>query len=295
MLFGRSSRESSGRASSAGSYNFTEDMRRVLAQARSEAVGLRHEYVGTEHILLALVHMPDHPGAKVLARLRVHIPGIREAVERTVKPGTARVAHNDSLPYTSRAKKTLELAMTAARDLRHDYVGTEHLLLGVLHEEKGIGAQVLRSFGVTVERVLATMHDAPPAFTIHIDDKADTSIYEQIIARVQEGIATGALEPGERLPTVRRLADDLDIAPGTVARAYAELERLGLVITEGARGTRVAPRVPSAKAEEKRTETLAGLMRPIVVAGFHLGATADELRTALESAMQDIFRKSGEA
>ncbi len=114
------------------------------------------------------------------------------------------------------------------------------------------------------------------------------------MAQVQEAVATGRLQPGERLPPVRRLADQLDIAPGTVARAYGELERLGMVVTEGARGTRVAERKQNPLPEAERPDTLVGLLRPVAVAAFHLGATAAELRTALEEAMRDIFGERGE-
>jgi DNA-binding transcriptional regulator YhcF (GntR family) len=106
---------------------------------------------------------------------------------------------------------------------------------------------------------------------------------------VQEAVATGVLLPGDRLQPVRQLADELDIAPGTVARAYSELERLGVVVTEGARGTRIAPRTEAQSPSTERVETLTGLLRPVVVAAFHLGATAPSLRSALESAMSGIF------
>jgi DNA-binding transcriptional regulator YhcF (GntR family) len=102
----------------------------------------------------------------------------------------------------------------------------------------------------------------------------------------------GDLKPGDRLPTVRHLADKLDIAPGTVARAYGELERLGVVVTEGARGTRVAQRERPPMPASERPQTLVGLLRPVAVAGFHLGASAPELRAALEDAMKDIFPES---
>ncbi|CAN5246254.1 hypothetical protein BH20GEM2_BH20GEM2_09360 [soil metagenome] len=88
---------------------------------------------------------------------------------------------------------------------------------------------------------------------------------------------------------MRRLADDLDIAPGTVARAYSELEGLGVVVTAGARGTRVAETTGNGIAAGERPETLTGLLRPVAVAAFHLGADAQELRDALEVAMTDIF------
>jgi GntR family transcriptional regulator len=88
---------------------------------------------------------------------------------------------------------------------------------------------------------------------------------------------------------VRRLAEELDIAPGTVARAYSELERLGVVVTEGARGTRVAKQPKTPLPEAERPETLEGLLRPVAVAAFHLGATGEELRDALDRAMHGIF------
>lgn len=289
MRFGfEPKRSREGRSRGFNAYNFTEDVRRALAGAREESFRLRHEYVGTEHILLGLLRDGANPAVRILQELRVDRAQVRAGIETVVKPGKAAPPGPD-LPYTSRAKKVLELAMTEARELNDAFVGAEHLLLGLLREEKGIAAQILASSGVTRERVLAAMRgEASTAFAIQIDDKSDQSIYEQIVARIQEGIATGALRPGDRIPTVRRLADDLDIAPGTVARAYSELERLGAVVTEGTRGTRVAPRARPGLSDSDRPPTLTGLLRPVVVAGFHLGATADELRAALELAMRDI-------
>src|SRR5207247_10567236 len=120
-----------------------------------------------------------------------------------------------------------------------------------------------------------------PAFQVRIDDGSDRSIYEQIVGQVQEAVATGALRPGERLPPVRQLADQLDIAPGTVARAYSELERRGIVVTDGARGTRVADRPRTPVAAGNRPENLVGFLRPVAVAAFHLRATAEHLKCAL--------------
>lgn len=294
MLFGYEPKRGRESALRTGGFNFTEDVRRALGRAREESVRLRHEYVGTEHILLGLIHDSANPAAQILSDLGVERRQLRMEIERAVKLGTMAQTVQGDLPYTSRAKKVLELSMTEAREANAAYVGAEHLLLGVLREEKGIAAQVLVQLGVTRERVAATMRgEASTSFEIRIDDKSEQSIYEQIVAQIQEGIATGALRPGERIPTVRRLADDLDIAPGTVARAYGELERLGAVVTEGTRGTRVAPRTPPTLSESDRPQTLTGLLRPVVVAGFHLGASAGELRAALERAMQDIFREPG--
>jgi DNA-binding transcriptional regulator YhcF (GntR family) len=305
MLFGRRGpRWLSG-------YNFTERVRNVLALAREEAVRLRHGYVGTEHMLLAIVDegSSSSRAAAVLRARGVDLSAMRRRLGKTVKPGRSTIPSGSELPYTSRAKKVLELATTEARELGHDGLGTEHLLLGLIREERGIAAQLLAQAGVTLDgargevlRMVATelgessMASGPDAgilepgdFPVRIDDASSLSIYEQIVAQVREAVATGRLAPGDRLPTVRQLADELDIAPGTVARAYTELERLGVVVTEGARGTRVGPRKTPGISADDRPATLVGLLRPVAVAAFHLGATADELRAALEKAMTDIF------
>ena len=133
-------------------YNFTDRVRKVLQMAREEAARLHHEYVGTEHILLGLIREGEGVAAAVLTNLGVELEEIQQKIEETVKKGKAAAAAGPELPYTSRAKKVLELAMMEARELNHSYVGTEHLLLGLLREEKGIAAQVLTDAGVTLEQ-----------------------------------------------------------------------------------------------------------------------------------------------
>jgi ATP-dependent Clp protease ATP-binding subunit ClpA len=134
-------------------YNFTERVRKVLAMSREESVRLHHEYVGTEHILLGLIREGGGVANQVLSNLGVNVERVRELVDATVKKGTR--SPGPDLPYTSRAKKVLELALAEARELNHSYVGTEHLLLGLLREEKGIAAKILESEGVTVRRARA--------------------------------------------------------------------------------------------------------------------------------------------
>jgi len=136
-------------------YNFTERVRKVLAMAREEAARLHHEYVGTEHILLGLIREGEGVAAAVLQNLSVDLDEIQQKIEDTVKKGKASQTTGPDLPYTSRAKKVLELAMSEARELSHSYVGTEHLLLGLLREEKGIAAQVLTDAGVNLDAARA--------------------------------------------------------------------------------------------------------------------------------------------
>jgi ATP-dependent Clp protease ATP-binding subunit ClpC len=135
-------------------YNFTDRVRKVLAMAREEAIRLQHDYVGTEHILLGLIREGEGVAAAVLTNLAVDLDQVHERVEESVRKGKATIALGE-LPYTSRAKKVLEFAMAEAREFNHSYVGTEHLLLGLLREEKGIAAQVLNSLGVTLEEARA--------------------------------------------------------------------------------------------------------------------------------------------
>ena len=135
--------------------NFTERVRTVLAMAQEEAARLHHEYVGTEHILLAIVREGESVAATVVQNFRVELDEIQRRLEETVKKGRAAPSAGPNLPYTSRAKKVLELAMTEATRLHHSYVGTEHLLLGLMAEGRGIAAQVLDSVGVTLDKARA--------------------------------------------------------------------------------------------------------------------------------------------
>ena len=133
-------------------YNFTERVRHMLAMAREEAIGLHHEYVGTEHILLGLIREGEGVASAVLANLDIDATQIGDRIKGIVKSGSADKQVGPDLPYTSRAKKVLELAMSEARQLRHSYVGTEHMLLGLLAEQKGIAAQVLNEAGLTIDK-----------------------------------------------------------------------------------------------------------------------------------------------
>lgn len=135
-------------------YNFTDRVRRVLELARDEAIRLQHDYVGTEHILLGLIREGQCVAAQVLLNLEVDTEQVRERSEESVRKGKATIALGE-LPYTSRAKKSIEYAMAEARELNHSYLGTEHLLLGLVREEKGIAAQVLGSLGVSLEKARA--------------------------------------------------------------------------------------------------------------------------------------------
>ncbi|HYR09485.1 MAG TPA: Clp protease N-terminal domain-containing protein, partial [Longimicrobium sp.] len=134
-------------------YNFTDEVRRVLTLAREESIRLQHDYVGTEHILLGLLRSPECAGAVLLRRMGLDPGDLRAVVEGSVRRGKATIALGE-LPYTSRAKKVLEFAMAEQRLAGDEANCTDHLLLGLIREEKGIAAEVLAMRGATLERAL---------------------------------------------------------------------------------------------------------------------------------------------
>ena len=131
---------------------FTDRARKVMALANQEAQRFNHEYIGTEHILLGLVKEGSGVGANVLKNLDVDLRKVRLEVEKLVKAGPEMVTMG-KLPQTPRAKKVIEYAIEEARNLNHNYVGTEHLLLGLLREHDGVAAQVLMNLGLKLEQV----------------------------------------------------------------------------------------------------------------------------------------------
>ena len=131
---------------------FTDRARKVMGLARQEAQRFNHDYIGTEHILLGLIQEGSGVAADVLKNLDVDLKKIRQEVEKLVSHGTTMVTMGQ-LPFTPRAKKVLELSMEEASNLGHNYIGTEHLLLGLIREQEGIAAQVLQNIKVRLEDV----------------------------------------------------------------------------------------------------------------------------------------------
>ncbi len=167
---------------------FSERARRVLTLAQDEAQRLKHNYIGTEHILLGLVREEDGVAAKVLVSMGVNLGKVPQAVEYKIgageKPGTTASG------LTPRAKRVLELAIDEARQMGHSYIGTEHLLLGILREGEGVAAKVLDSFSVNIERARAEV----------------TRFFSQSSARVRISRTTS------RTPTLDQVGVDLTAA-----------------------------------------------------------------------------------
>ena len=130
---------------------FTDRARRVVVLAQEEARMLNHNYIGTEHILLGLIQEGEGVAAKALESLGISLEGVRQQVEEII--GQGQQAPSGHIPFTPRAKKVLELSLREALQLGHNYIGTEHILLGLIREGEGVAAQVLVKLGADLNRV----------------------------------------------------------------------------------------------------------------------------------------------
>ena len=130
---------------------FTDRARRVVVLAQEEARMLNHNYIGTEHVLLGLIHEGEGVAAKALESLGISLEAVRQQVEEII--GQGQQAPSGHIPFTPRAKKVLELSLREALQLGHNYIGTEHILLGLIREGEGVAAQVLVRLGADLNRV----------------------------------------------------------------------------------------------------------------------------------------------
>ncbi len=134
---------------------FTDRARRVVVLAQAQARLLNHDYIGTEHILLGLIEEGEGIAARALAALDVPFDAVRREIQEMV--GEGRSVPTGHIPFTPRAKKVLELSLREALQLGHNYIGTEHILLGLVREGEGVAAQVLQKLGADLDRVRAAV------------------------------------------------------------------------------------------------------------------------------------------
>src|SRR5215471_5007451 len=140
---------------------FTSRARHAVVLAQEESRRLRHNYIGTEHLLLGLIGEPDGLASRVLADFGMSLEGARQEVAAIIGLGAA--APSGHIPFTPRAKKTLELALREALQLHHNYIGTEHILLGVIREGEGVGAQIMRQHADLMTIRMAVLDRLPTA------------------------------------------------------------------------------------------------------------------------------------
>jgi len=203
---------------------FTDRAKKVMNLARQEAQRFNHEYLGTEHVLLGLVQEGSGVAANVLKNMGVDLARIRAEVEKLVKSGPSMVTMGQ-LPFTPRAKKVLELSMEEAHNLGHNYIGTEHLLLGLIKENEGIAAKVLTNLGVKLEDVREEVLEFLGADPTEDEDELETS--DDIGGEPGGKSKTPALDSFGRDLTELAKADKLDAVIGR----ESEIERVVQILS----------------------------------------------------------------
>jgi ATP-dependent Clp protease ATP-binding subunit ClpA len=207
---------------------FTDRARRVVVLAQEEARLLDHNYIGTEHILLGLIHEGDGVAAKALESLGISLASVREQVEEII--GRGNQAPSGHIPFTPRAKRVLELSLREALQLGHDYIGTEHILLGLIREGEGVAAQVLARLGADLntvrQQVIQELHGATGeghAYPLSLRRPVGyTAQIEEVIRRL--GVIDGRLAAIERQLGIAGQGDPVQDAPaeGAPAEGFTE-------------------------------------------------------------------------
>jgi ATP-dependent Clp protease ATP-binding subunit ClpC len=174
---------------------FTDRARRVVVLAQEEARVLNHDYIGTEHILLGLIREGGGVAYQALSQMGVSLVQVRAAIEQMI--GEGQRAPTGHIPFTPRAKKVLELSLREALQLGHTYIGTEHILLGLVREGEGVAAQVLERYGANMDRVRHTVVELLSGYA----QTAATAVAGTTETLMSEAAARGAVESTEGFPT----------------------------------------------------------------------------------------------
>src|SRR6266568_3654956 len=215
---------------------FSDRARRVVVLAQEEARMLNHNYIGTEHILLGLIHEGEGVAAKALESLSISLDAVRQQVEEIIGQGQA--APTGHIPFTPRAKKVLELSLREALQLGHNYIGTEHILLGLIREGEGVAAQVLQKLGADLNRV------------------------RQQVIQLLSGYTGGKGEPGS--PTEQ------------TPQGSMVLDQFGRNLTQLARETKLDPVIGREKEIERVMQVLSRRTKnnPVLIGEPGVGKTA---------------------
>jgi ATP-dependent Clp protease ATP-binding subunit ClpC len=237
---------------------FTDRARRVLVLAQEEARLLNHNYIGTEHLLLGLIHEGEGVAAMALESLGISLEAVRAQVEEII--GQGQSAPTGHIPFTPRAKKVLELSLREAKQLGHNYIGTEHILLGLIREGEGVAAQVLVKLGGGLDRV------------------------RQQVIQVLSGSAAAGMEAGARTRLVRMtVPEELRQAEEQLAQVRREKEAaIDAEDFERAAGLRDKERQLLGRlAEQERTWTAGVDLEAVVQENHNLHREVERLRELL--------------
>ncbi len=230
---------------------FTDRARKVMQLANQEAQRFNHEYIGTEHILLGLVKEGSGVAANVLRNLDIDLRKIRLEVEKLVQSGPEMVTIG-KLPHTPRAKKVIEYSMEEARNLNHNYVGTEHILLGLLREQDGVAAQVLMNLGMKLE-----------------------DVREEVLSLLGHGIDSSDGNPGRLEGASSGSSEPSTSSKGGKSKTPA-LDSFGRDLTELARQGKLDPVIGREREIERATQVLCRRTKnnPVLLGEAGVGKTA---------------------
>jgi ATP-dependent Clp protease ATP-binding subunit ClpC len=204
---------------------FTNRARRVLVLAQEEACMLKHNYIGTEHILLGLIHDGEGAAAKALQSLGISLEAVRHQVEEII--GQGQQAPSGHIPFTPRAKKVLELSSREAKKLGHKHIGTGHLLLGLIRERKGVAAQALVQLGADLPTVRQQVIQQLSTY----GDQEGTSAAEREEELVDEGLELPDEEIMEHAAFMR--SDQVEEIRALLRDIVERLARIERHLTEG--------------------------------------------------------------
>ncbi len=241
--------------------NFTPRAQQVLALARKEADRFNHNYVGTEHLLLGLIKLGQGVAVNVLTKLGLDLETVRMQVEQQVGSGPeTKMVGN--IPYTPRVKKVLALASKEAKNLNHSYVGTEHILLGLLREGEGVAAQVLRNLDVNLDKARQEiLRELDPNFTSQDDDDDEEEDDDDVAAG-----GGGTSKKNEKTPALRAFGRDLtELAhKGELDPVIGRADEIERVIQILCRRTKNNP-VLIGEAGVGKTAIVEGLAQEIII------------------------------
>ena len=192
---------------------FTDRARRTIVLAQEEARMLNHNYLGTEHILLALVYEGEGVGAKALESLGISHDGVRQQIEEII--GRGQRAPSGHIPFTPRAKKVLELSLREALQLGHTYIGTEHILLGLIREGDGVAAQVLVRLGADLDRTRQQVIEVLHGHVASVESVESVELGGVRVGPGEDTVADRLASFAARLAAIERRLRDAPMSPGT--------------------------------------------------------------------------------
>ena len=214
---------------------FTERARKVVVRAQDEARFLKQNYIGTEHLLLGIIGEKEGIAAKVLISLNISLDDVKNAVRESVTEGSSEAYEH--IPFTPRAKKVLELSLREALQMGHNYIGTEHILLGLLREGEGVAARVLNTFGISLDIVkekIKEILNKYPFYPQEDTSAADKTQKRSLKMLTQYGRDLTLLAKEGKLAEVRT------VVMGDASDAFRIVQNVSAVIEAASEGKRIA-------------------------------------------------------